>query len=233
MRLCSAKSRPISESLKAGTNTGTFFSYADFRMPRSFTFSLRCLPMARFSLCEATISLASQFFRICGDDALHEVEVRLRLQRVVHAVVAGLVQLDVVHLRVVAEVRAPRGLHQPVRHQRAGGDNGVDDAVVNQIGDHQPLLGDGHRARQRHHDETLFVARHGFQHVGAFAHLPPGECRVAHRADQVIHGLDLRQVERLQRYQLVGNGIVQFALNAFAVRFVVFVAQRSPRIERP
>ena len=96
-----------------------------------------------------------------------------------------------------------------MRHQRSGGDDGVDDAVIDEVGDHQALLGDGHRAGQGHHNEAFLVARHGFQHVGAFANLASGEGGVAHGADKVIHGLDLRKIERLQRYQLVGNGIVQ------------------------
>ena len=124
-------------------------------------------------------------------------------------------------------MRAPCGLHEAVCHQRAGGNNRIDDAVINQIGDHQSLLGDGHRSREGHHDKTIFVASHGFQDIGAFADLATGECRIAHRADQIIHGFDLRQIERLQRYQLVGDGIVKFALNTFAVRLMVFV-HRSP-----
>jgi hypothetical protein len=41
--------------------------------------------------------------------------------------------------------------------------------------------------------------------------------------------VDLRQIERLQRNQLVGNGIVEFAIDAFAVRLMMFFGQASPR----
>ena len=101
--------------------------------------------------------------------------------------------------------------------------------MVDQIGNDQSLLRDGHGAGQRHHDETVLVASHGFQNFSAFPHLPPGECGVAHGADEVIYGVDLREIERLQRNQLVGNGIVEFAINALAVRLVMFLGQDSPR----
>ena len=129
-------------------------------------------------------------------------------------------------------MRAPGGLDQPVRHQRAGGDDGVDDAAIDQFGDDQPLLGDGHRARKGHYDEAFFVARHRFQHVGAFAHLAAGKSGVAHGPHQVIHGVDLRQIQRLQRYQLVRNRIVQLAINSFAVRLVLVVHSGSPRMRQ-
>ena len=57
----------------------------------------------------------------------------------------------------------------------------------------------------------------------SFAHTRPPR--------QVVHRLDLRQVKRLQRYQLVGDGIVQFAFNAFAVGFMMFVGQNSPALK--
>ena len=119
-RLCSATSSPISESLKAGTNTGTFFSYADFRMPRSFTFSLRIAPDLTIDLVRANDFAVVPSFEDFRDDGLDVIEVRLRLQRVVHAVVAGLIELDIIHLRVVLEVRTPGSLDQTMRHQRAG-----------------------------------------------------------------------------------------------------------------
>ena len=81
---------------------------------------------------------------------------------------------------------AAGGLHQPVRHQRAGGNDGIDDAAIDQFGDDQSLLGDRHGASQGHHHETLFIPGHGLQHVRRFAHLPPGESRLGHGAHQVV-----------------------------------------------
>ncbi len=121
-----------------------------------------------------------------ADDLLHVVQIGLRLERVIDAVVSGLVQFHIVHLGVVAEVLASGSLDQPVGHQRAGGDDGMDEAMVDQIGDDQALLRYRHRAGKGHDDETVFVAGHGFKHVGAFADLASGEGGVAHRCDQVI-----------------------------------------------
>ena len=126
-------------------------------------------------------------------------------------------------------MRPPHAFHQAVRHQRAGGDHGLHHAVINEVGDDQSLLGHRHGAGQRHHHETIFVARHGFQHLSALAHLPSGKRGVAHGTDQVIHGAGLRQIERLQRNQFVGNGIVQYAIQAFAVTLVLLVTHHSPR----
>ena len=56
----------------------------------------------------------------------------------------------------------------------------------------------------------------GFEHVGSFAELTSREGSVRHRAYQIIDRRDLAQVERFERYQAVGNGIVEFAVNALA-----------------
>jgi len=160
-----------------------------------------------------------------GDDAFDEVEVRLRLQRVVDAVIAGLVEFDVVHPGVVAEVRLAGRFYQPVSHKRAGRDEGFDDAGVDQVGDDQSLFGHGHRPRERHHHEAVFVAGHGFEHVGADTDLPRTEGRVAHRGDQVVDGLDFRKIEGLQRDEFVGNRIVQFAVDARAL--MMFIVHKS------
>ncbi len=100
---------------------------------------------------------AIQLPRACGlvrvplvkhgsEDALHLVEVLLRLQGVVDAVVARFVELDIVHLGIVDVVRAANALDQAMRHQGAGGDQGAHDAAIDEVGDHQSLLGDGHGA---------------------------------------------------------------------------------------
>lgn len=137
------------------------------------------------------------------------LQVNLRLERVIDAVVALLEKLLVAHLAVVAVVLQPGGLHQPVRHQRPGGNNRVDHPGVDQVADDQPHLAHGQRPGKGHHYEAVLVARHGFQHVGGVAHLASGVGRLPHGADQVVHRLDLREVERLHRRQLVLHRVVQ------------------------
>src|SRR6266436_3041164 len=131
--LCSAKSIPSSESLNAGTNTGTLCSYAAFRIPRP-----------------------GNVFRVpCVEDVVHHlfhmVEIRFWLQRIVNAVVSGVKEFPVIHLGVITEMRVTRGFHQPVSHERPGRDDGLDDARFNQVAEDKPHLANRQRARECHH----------------------------------------------------------------------------------
>ncbi len=56
----------------------------------------------------------------CFHYQLDVVKILLRLQRVIDAVVARFVELNVVHARIVAIVLAARGFDESVRHERAG-----------------------------------------------------------------------------------------------------------------
>src|SRR6185437_8137430 len=55
--------QPSSESVKAGTNTGTSFSKADFRIPLPLAWRLRCSPMALFSFHEQRVCCGSHLPR--------------------------------------------------------------------------------------------------------------------------------------------------------------------------
>ena len=114
-------------------------------------------------------------------------------------------------------MRLAGGFDQPVRHERAGGDDGFDDAGIEEIGDDESLLGDGHGAGEGHDDESLAVAGHGFQHVGGVADLASGEGGAAHGADEVVHRVDAGKVEGFEGDEFVGDGIVQLALDAGAL----------------
>ena len=50
---------------------------------------------------------------------LDVIKIHFGLERVVHAVVPGVEQLFVIHLRVVAKMRVARGFDKPVGHERA------------------------------------------------------------------------------------------------------------------
>ena len=114
-------------------------------------------------------------------------------------------------------MRASRGLHQTVRHQSSGRDDRIHDATVDQFSDNQPLFGNRHRASQGHHNKAIFVASHGFEHVGGFADLAPGECGLRHRPHQVINRADAGKIQRLQRNQAVFDGIVELSVDSCAV----------------
>ena len=149
------------------------------------------------------------------------IEVLLRLQRVVHAVVAGLVEFHVIHPWVVAVMLATRGLDQAMGHERASGDDGIDDALINEIADDEPLLGHGHGPGQGHDHEAIFVARHGFQHIGCFTKLAAGKGGIGHASNQVIGSLNLPEVEGEDRRELIFGGVVQFAVDSDARAVVV------------
>ena len=156
-----------------------------------------------------------------GHDAFHIVQVLFRFQGVVHTVVALFIKFSVRDIGVVTKMRAAGCLNQAVGHQRAGGDDCVHDAAIDQFGNHQALLGDGHCARQSHNDKAVFVTCHRLKHVGGFAELAAGECGFRHRPHQIVNGMHSSEVERLQWNEPVLDGIVQLAVNAGAVMAVL------------
>ena len=157
---------------------------------------------------------------------LHVIEILFGLQRIVDAVVSRLIQLLVAELRIVPEMRAASRFHQPMSHERAGRHDRIHNAAIDQLRNHQALLGHGHRAGKRHHNEGILVARHGFEHVGRLAELASRKRGVRHRAHQIVDGMDLAQIERLQRNQPISHRIVQFSVDpcAFFMATVLMMA---------
>src|SRR5216683_3282978 len=102
--------------------------------------------------------------------------------------VSGLEQFTVTHLGVVAEMGVARGFHEPVRHERARRNDGLDDARFNQIAKNESHLADGESSGKRHDDETILVARHRLKNVRGVADLPAGERRISHCPDQFVDG---------------------------------------------
>src|SRR5271170_67779 len=79
------------------------------------------------------------------------VEIGLRLERIVDAIVTSLKKLVVVHLGgIVTEMRKTGGFDEAVGHERAGGDDGLDDAALDKITEHQAHFSDGQRAGESH-----------------------------------------------------------------------------------
>jgi hypothetical protein len=126
-------------------------------------------------------------------------------------------------------VRATGGLDQSVRHQRTGRDDGFHNPAIDQFRDDQSLLRNGHRPSQRHHDKAIFIERHRLKHISALADLSSGERRAAHRPNQIVYAVDLGEIQRFQRHQLVRDRIVEYAFDTFALIVLVLVAQNSPR----
>jgi hypothetical protein len=131
--------------------------------------------------------------------ALHVVEVLLGLERVIDAVVSCLVEFLVAELGIVAKMRAAGRFDQAMGHQRASRNDGIHDTAIDQLGYDQTLLGHGHRAGEGHDHEAFFVARHSLQHVGGFAELAACKRSLRHGAHEVVDGVNLGEIERLQR----------------------------------
>ena len=112
-------------------------------MPRSPNFSrfARYAPMARFNLYEHITSSASQPPKDCVHHAFHVVEILLGFERIVNAVVSGLVKFLIAELWIVPKMGPPGRFDQAMRHQRSSGNDGIHDATIDQLGNHQSLFG--------------------------------------------------------------------------------------------
>jgi len=85
--------------------------------------------------CAVDFPTAGDVFRLpFVEDVVHYlfdmVEVRLRLQRIINAVVPSLEKFTVTHLGVVAKMENNPQLDQSVRHERAGRNDVFDDASI-------------------------------------------------------------------------------------------------------
>ena len=152
--------------------------------------------------------------RVYGFQHAHQnvediVEILLQFQCVVNAIVAAIIQLTVVHGGIVLEMCAAGGFDKAVRHQGAGGHHGVEHAVLDHVGKHQTHFGDGHGAREGAHHEAVRIGDHVVQHVGGLAEAAPTEGGPAHGLHEVREALDVRQVERDGRVQLVRKAVPQ------------------------
>ena len=78
-----------------------------------------------------------------------------------------------------------------------------------QIAKNQAHFADGHRAGERHDHEAVFVAGHGFEHVGGIADLPRGEGGLAHGADKIVDGVDARKIERENGSETIFDRVVK------------------------
>src|SRR6185312_15065483 len=158
------------------------------------------------------VPFAQDFFH----HQLHVIKVGFRFERVIDAVVARLIELFVVHARVIAIVVLAGGFYESVGHESAGGDQGVDQSAINEIADDEALLGNGHGAGKSHDDEAVAIAGHGFKHVNGFAELASGEGRIRHGAHEFVNGFDLAQIKREDGRKFVTYRIMQLAVNACA-----------------
>ena len=144
------------------------------------------------------------------DNFFDVIQIGFGLEGVVDTVIAGEEELLVVHFGgVVAEVRAAGGFDEAMSHESSGGDDGFDDAGFDEIAENESHFGDGEGPGERHDDETVFVAGHGFEDVGSVTDLASGVGGVAHGANEIVNGFDGGEIEGVDGTELVFHGIVE------------------------
>lgn len=167
-------------------------------------------------------------FEDAVDDGLDVIEIGFRFERIVDAIVAGAEELVVVHFGgIVAEVGEAGGFDETVGHESAGGNDGFDDAGLNEIAEDETHFADGESAGEGHDDEAIFVASHGFEDVGGVTDLASGVGGVAHGANEVVDGFDFGEIERKDGAEFVFHRIVEDAAGdgfgiGFGIRFGIW-----------
>src|SRR6267143_5748682 len=111
---------------ESGNKNGNLSLVSGFQNPSPGRRLVQILPDALVNL-----PAASDIFRIpCRKYVVHHlfdvVEIRFRLQRVVHPVVTGVEKFLIVHIGVVTEMRVTGGFHKPMSHERPDGDASPD-----------------------------------------------------------------------------------------------------------
>src|SRR5277367_1347618 len=140
----------------------------------------------------------------------HVIEIGLRLEGIVDAIVTGHKELVVVHLGgIVAEMRKTGGFDETVGHERAGGDDGLHDAALDEVAKYQSHFSDSECSGKSHNDETVFVARHGFENVCSITNLPGGVRGGTHCSHKFVDGSTFGKIKGEDGAQLVLDGIVQ------------------------
>ena len=155
--------------------------------------------------------------------ALHVIEILLGLERVVDAVIASFVKFFVAQVGIVAEMRAPGRFDQSMRHQSAGRDNGIHDAAIDQLGDDQALLGTVmapasvitmKASLSRAMASSTSAASPSWRPVNAVLDIARTRSSI---------GVNLLEIERLERNQAVRYRIVQLALDSRAFVVLAFM----------
>jgi len=163
------------------------------------------------------LTTSDYFFRIPSfengvDYFLDVIEIGFGFKRIVDAVVAGEEEFVVAHFGgIVAEVGEAGGFDEAVSHERAGGNDGFDDAGFDQVAEDESHFADGEGAGEGHDNEAVFVASHGFENVGGVADLAGGVGGVAHGADEIVDGFNFGEVERKDGAEFVFDGVVKDA----------------------
>jgi hypothetical protein len=143
---------------------------------------------------------------------LDVIKISFRLEGIVDAIVASEEEFIVVHFRgIVTEVGTASSFDESVSHESASGDDGFDDARVDEITEDQAHFANSESASKGHDDKTVLVASHGFEDVGGIADLAGGVGGVAHGTDQIVDGLAFGKIERKDGAEFVLYGIVKNA----------------------
>jgi hypothetical protein len=144
------------------------------------------------------------------DNLFDVIEVGFGFEGIIDAVVAGEEECVVVHFGgIVTEMGTACSFDEPVGHERAGGNDGFDNAGFDEVAEDETHLADGESAGEGHDDETIFVASHIFEDVGGVADLTGSIGGVAHGTNKIVDGLNFGKIERIDGAELVFDGIVE------------------------
>ena len=140
--------------------------------PALWCFFTRYSPIRRCSFQLQTISSSSHSSRIRIHHFLHVIEIGFRLQRIVNAVVSGVEQVRCRSFLLGRSENAKARWLPPIRAPSSAPVETMALTIPLSIRSQniKPHFANRQRAGQRHHHETIFVARHGFQHVGGITH---------------------------------------------------------------
>jgi hypothetical protein len=107
------------------------------------------------------------------------------------------------------EMQHAGALDEAMGHQCAGRDDGLDPASIDHFTEHETLLGDRHRARDRDYTKAVFVAYHSLERVGRLAETATTEGGVGHGGDQRINRIESADIQGNQRFEpIVVSGSV-------------------------
>ena len=157
-----------------------------------------------------------------SENSLGFIEVFLELDGVVDPVVPFLKELFVLHVRTVLEVQHACAFDESMGHEGACGHDGLHPSLFDHLAEHQPLLGDGHCAGDGDDTEAVGIIHHGFENIGCFSEPTAPKSGGSHCADEVVHTVNLVEIEWGQGFQAI---IVACAVSLL----VAAVRHGSPR----
>ena len=138
-----------------------------------------------------------------SQDAFSFVQVFLKLDGVVDAVVAFFEKLFVAHGGPMLEVQHPGPFHKPMGHQGACGHNRLDPAAFDHLAQNKSLFRNRHGPRNGNDPKAVWISDHRLKDISGFAQSSAAKGRIAHGANQIVDTVEVSEVERCERFQTV------------------------------